>query len=142
MRQLLKKNIYSYRYNTAFGEVINGCFLAKRKDPGTWMNHSLIDSFIRLHKLGYAISAEAYADNELVGGLYGLLLGKIFFGESMFTSQRNASKFAFIQLIRQLRAQGIALIDCQVYTDHLKSLGAEFISRKHFIETLQQNITT
>ncbi len=91
-----------------------------------------------MHKKGWAISAEAWQNNELVGGLYGVRMGRLFFGESMFSLVSNASKFAFIQLVSQLMQEKVVLIDCQVYTEHLESLGAEMISRKDFQEYLQQ----
>lgn len=139
MRQVLKQRFFEYRYNTAFEDVLNGCAYTERKEAGTWINPSVIKSFIRLHKLGYAVSAEAFFENALVGGLYGILMGKVFFGESMFSKKANASKFAFIRLTEQLKNAGIVIIDCQVYSNHLKTLGAEFISRKKFIEIITEN---
>ncbi len=139
MRQVLKQQVFEYRYNAAFEDVLNGCAYAERKEAGTWINPSVIKSFIRLHKLGYAVSAEAFFENALVGGLYGILMGKVFFGESMFSKKANASKFAFITLTEQLKNAGIVIIDCQVYSNHLKTLGAEFISRKKFIEIITEN---
>ena len=93
-----------------------------------------------MHKQGLAISAEAWKNNTLVGGLYGIRMGRLFFGESMFSLVSNASKFAFIQLVSQLMSEDVVLIDCQVYTAHLESLGAEMISRKDFQGYLQQNL--
>jgi leucyl/phenylalanyl-tRNA--protein transferase len=93
-------------------------------------------AYIRLHEEGYAHSAEAWLDGRLVGGLYGIRMGRAFFGESMFSKESNASKYAFIQYVRLLRAEGVELIDCQVYTEHLESLGARMIPRSEFIKKL------
>ena len=93
-------------------------------------------AYIKLHELGYAHSAEAWKDGELVGGLYGIRLGKVFFGESMFSKISNASRFAFIKYVQQLRQEGFELVDCQVYTAYLESLGAKMINRKDFITRL------
>ncbi len=91
-----------------------------------------------MHELGYAVSAETWKDGILVGGAYGLKIGKIFFGESMFSKIDNASKYAFLQLVQNLKQEGVELIDCQVYTEHLESLGAKMISRKEFINTINE----
>jgi leucyl/phenylalanyl-tRNA---protein transferase len=93
---------------------------------------------LRLHQLGYAHSAETWSEGQLVGGLYGIRLGRIFFGESMFSRKSNASKYAFIKYVQQLKTEGIELIDCQVYTPHLESLGARMIDRPSFIRLLEQ----
>ena len=98
----------------------------------------MVDAYCNLHQLGYAHSAEAWSDGELVGGLYGVRLGGLFFGESMFSHKSNASKYAFIKYVEQLKAEGVLLIDCQVYTEHLESLGAKMIMREQFIHLLEQ----
>jgi leucyl/phenylalanyl-tRNA---protein transferase len=117
------------------------CQSLNRKDQdGTWITEDLKESFIELHRLGHAHSAEAWINNELVGGLYGIKMGPFFFGESMFSKVSNASKFAFIHWVRQLQEEGIILIDCQVYTEHLESLGAKMIPREDFIQLLKQHI--
>lgn len=137
MKQLLKKNAFDFRVNTAFADVISNCSAVRRKgDPGTWINEGIIKAFTRLHELGYAYSAEVWQNGELVGGLYGMLLGKVFFGESMFSLRSNASKYAFICWVQLLRENGIQLIDCQVYTEHLQSLGARMIPRGEFVALL------
>jgi leucyl/phenylalanyl-tRNA--protein transferase len=119
--------------NKAFAQVIQHCRIAKRpNDTGTWISDEIENAYVNLFKKGFAHSAEAWQNNELVGGLYGVLIGKVFFGESMFANKSNASKFAFINWVNVLKKNGIALIDCQVYTPHLQSLGAEFISREAF----------
>jgi leucyl/phenylalanyl-tRNA--protein transferase len=97
-------------------------------------------AYTKMHELGYALSAEVWKDNNLVGGVYGIKLGKIFFGESMFSKINNASKYAFIKLVEHLAEMGVGLIDCQVYTEHLESLGAGMISRKEFSEKLKELI--
>jgi len=138
MMQVIRKNIFQFSTNRAFKEVIQFCKLLKRKDQdGTWITDELESSLIELHHLGFAHSAEAWQDGELVGGLYGIKMGKVFFGESMFSKVSNASKFAFISLVDELRSEGIQIIDCQVYTAHLESLGARMIDRKDFIEMIQ-----
>ena len=142
MRQVLKQDGvgFEFRIDTAFEEVIFNCSRVEREgQDGTWISDEVIDAYTALHKLGYVHSAEAWYDGMLVGGLYGVLLGQVFFGESMFSLQSNASKYAFIKWVEVLKANGIVLIDCQVYTKHLESLGAENISRQLFIEILNQN---
>ena len=142
MKQLLKRNAFAFTINAAFEKVIRSCMMMKRKEgDGSWINEEVIIAYNNLHKLGYAHSAEVWVNDELAGGLYGLKMGKLFFGESMFSTVSNASKYAFISYIHQLIQEGIVLIDCQVYTEHLESLGAQMISRNEFIYTLEANIT-
>ena len=137
MQRVIKRNEFEFRIDTAFDEVIQNCRLIKRKGmDGTWISDSIVAAYTQLHQLGHVHSAEAWQDGRLAGGLYGVQLGKIFFGESMFSKATNASKFAFIQLVETLKQQGVVLIDCQVYTAHLESLGARMIKRKKFIEML------
>jgi leucyl/phenylalanyl-tRNA--protein transferase len=134
MKKLIQKNSFDFTMNTAFEKVIHDCKVIKRPGQrGTWITDEVEKAYIQMHKDGWAISAEAWKDNELVGGLYGIKLGNIFFGESMFSKKSNASKFAFIKLIENLKEQNIKLIDCQVFTEHLESLGARMISRKEFV---------
>jgi leucyl/phenylalanyl-tRNA--protein transferase len=141
MRAIIKKNIFTFTINKAFAEVITNCKRISRKDQeSTWITDEVRKAYITLHNSGIAHSAEAWADGELVGGLYGVRLGNIFFGESMFSHASNASKFAFINYVEQLKKEGVQLIDCQVYTEHLESLGAQMIPRKKFIELLNQNL--
>jgi len=137
MRPVLNNGTFKFRVNTAFEEVINNCKNANRKDqPGTWITDEVREAFINLHKCGYAVSAEAWKNGELAGGVYGVLLGKVFFEESMFSKQPNASKFAFISYIKYLQKQQVQLIDCQVYTSHLQTLGARMIERENFLQLL------
>ena len=137
MKQVLKSGKYQFRVNTAFEYVINNCkSIARPGQPGTWITNEVEQAYTQLHFMGLAHSAETWYEGKLVGGLYGVLIGTVFFGESMFTHQSDASKFAFINWVTQLQQLGVTLIDCQVYTAHLQSLGARMISRKEFVDTL------
>ncbi len=139
MQQLLKRNAFMFTINKAFAQVINHCKLNERKgQDGTWITKDVEKAYNKLHALGYAQSAEVWQNDELVGGLYGIRLGKVFFGESMFSLVSNASKYAFISFTQQLISEGVELIDCQVYTPHLESLGARMIPRAEFIEMLNK----
>jgi leucyl/phenylalanyl-tRNA---protein transferase len=138
MRQLLKKNTFRFTINTAFSEVINNCkSISRRGQDGTWITDEIKEAYNRLHQEGYAHSAEVWLENELVGGLYGVRMGKVFFGESMFSKVSNASKYAFISYVQQLMKEDVQLIDCQVYTEHLESLGARMMSRTTFIQLVK-----
>lgn len=140
MRSILKKQLFSFSVNQAFVEVISNCKKITRKDQeSTWITEEMTSAYIRFHQEGFAQSAEAWHNGELVGGLYGVRLGKVFYGESMFSKMSNASKFAFILLVEQLKKEGVEIIDCQVYTEHLESLGARMIPRKTFISILNQH---
>lgn len=141
MRNVINKHLFKFSVDKAFTNVIQNCRKAKRTDQdGTWISDEIEMAYEELFKKGFAHSAEAWQDNQLVGGLYGVLIGKVFFGESMFANKSNASKFAFINWIEVLQKNGIELIDCQVYTPHLESLGAEFISRDKFNDLLKRLI--
>jgi leucyl/phenylalanyl-tRNA--protein transferase len=141
MRAVIKKETFTFTTNKAFAEVIGNCKNTPRKDQdSTWISDEMKIAYTELHRRGYAHSAEAWNDGKLVGGLYGLRLGNIFFGESMFSRVSNASKFAFIKYVELLKKEGVHLIDCQVYTEHLESLGARMVPRKQFIEILNQNL--
>ena len=141
MRNVLNKHLFQFSVDKVFTHVIRDCRLAKRKDDaGTWISDEIEEAYNNLFEKGYVHSAEAWQNNELVGGLYGVLIGKVFFGESMFANTSNASKFAFIKWVEVLQKNGIKLIDCQVYTPHLESLGAEFISRAEFNALLNKLI--
>ena len=137
MRQLIKRATYSFTINKAFTTVIDNCrMVSRRGQEGTWISDEIKHAYTKMHELGYAHSAEAWQNGELVGGLYGIRLGNIFFGESMFSKVSNASKYAFISYVQQLQQEGVQLIDCQVYTEHLESLGARMINRKEFLKYL------
>ena len=135
MRQLLRNSDFKVTVNKGFSQVIEECSKTKREgQSGTWITRSMIDAYNELHKLGYAKSVEVWQDDELVGGLYGIDLGNnIFCGESMFSKVSNSSKVAFITFVQNTSYK---LIDCQVYTSHLESLGAEEISRKEFLNRI------
>lgn len=139
MRPILNGQKFRFSINESFSDVMAQCRQIKRPgQQGTWINGDIIDAYTKLHTLGIAWSAEAWAGDQLAGGLYGIRLGRVFFGESMFTRVSNASKFAFIRWVQYLQQEGTALIDCQVYTDHLASLGARMIPRSNFISYLDQ----
>ncbi|TAL40407.1 MAG: leucyl/phenylalanyl-tRNA--protein transferase [Chitinophagaceae bacterium] len=141
MKQLLTKNAFDFTVNNAFEKVINSCKSVTRKgQDGTWITDEVKKAYINLHRKGYAHSAEVWKNGELVGGLYGIRFGKIFFGESMFSNVSNASKFAFIKYAELLKGEGVRLIDCQVYTGHLESLGAKMIERSEFTRLLKELI--
>jgi len=139
MKQVIKRKEFDYAFNTSFSDVIHHCKVNNRPGQlGTWITDEVESAYTELHKVGLAVSAEAWKNGVLVGGLYGIRMGRLFFGESMFSHVSNASKFAFIQLVSQLVREEVVLIDCQVYTEHLESLGAEMISRKAFKTYLQK----
>lgn len=139
MRQLMKKNTFKVTFNTAFSQVIANCKAINREaqgETGTWITDEMEEAYNKLHELGVAKSVEVWKGDELVGGLYGLEINSIFCGESMFSKMSNASKVAFIHLVQTKKYK---LIDCQIYNDHLASLGAEEISREEFLEFLFLN---
>ncbi len=137
MQKVLKSGKFRLSWNTQFEKVIDACAVIKRRDQGgTWITPEMKKAYIRLHQLGFAKSVEVWEGELLVGGLYGIDLGHVFCGESMFSRSSNASKFAFIHLAKTLEEQNYELIDCQVYTAHLESLGAQEIPRKRFVEIL------
>jgi leucyl/phenylalanyl-tRNA--protein transferase len=138
MKQLLKKQSFEFSINRDFNAVISHCkAISRRGQDGTWITEEMRNAFNDLHAAGYAHSAEVWLNGELAGGLYGIRLGKIFYGESMFSRFSNASKYAFIRYMEQLKTEGVELIDCQVYTSHLESLGARMISRKQFLNLIK-----
>ena len=136
MNQLLKNKAFEVTVNKSFKDVITACSKTKRTNQdGSWITKNMIEAYTKLHKQGYAKSVEVWKNDKLVGGLYGVDLGNgVFSGESMFSKESNASKFGFISFIRSSKYK---LIDCQVYTNHLESLGAEEISRKDFLTFLE-----
>ncbi|MDF1517434.1 MAG: leucyl/phenylalanyl-tRNA--protein transferase [Lutibacter sp.] len=139
MRQIIRKNQFRATFNQNFSEVIANCKNSYREGQGgTWITDEMEQAYINLHNLGVAKSVEVWEGNELVGGLYGIDLGHIFCGESMFSKVSNASKFAFIYLVQKLEKEHYTLIDCQVYNAHLDSLGAEEISREIFLTYLKK----
>jgi leucyl/phenylalanyl-tRNA--protein transferase len=142
MRTLINRDAFDFTINKAFPEVISQCkTITRREQRGTWITEEVRHAYIHLHRAGWAHSAEAWQNGELVGGLYGIRMGKVFFGESMFSKLTNASKYVFIKYVEHLKSEGVELIDCQVYTDHLKSLGAEMIPREKFISLIKSLIS-
>lgn len=139
LRKTIKKKLYTVTLDTAFDEVMDACAEPRKEDAGTWITPEMKDAYCKLHKQGYAHSVEAWLNGELVGGLYGVAIGRVFFGESMFARRTDASKVAFVHLVQQLRCWGYALIDCQVHSGHLASLGAINIPRQDFIGLLEQH---
>ncbi len=140
MKKLLKKNTYKISFDTCFRDVISNCSNLRR-ESGTWITNDMIEAYCKLHELGYAHSVEAWYEDKLVGGLYGISIGKCFFGESMFSTMSNASKAAFITLCKKLEEKEYVMVDCQVYTEHLESLGAVNISREKFLEIVEEGIS-
>lgn len=139
MKPVINKGVYRFTMNRAFKEVVTLCKTINRKDGlGTWINSEIVEAYVQLHERGFAQSAEAWFEGRLVGGLYGVSIGKVFYGESMFSAMPNASKFAFISLVQRLKKEGLQLIDCQIKSEHLMSLGAELIPRKNFNDLLKQ----
>ena len=137
MQQLINRKVYRFTINQSFENVIVQCKTIKRKDDsGTWINEDIVNAYTKLHQKGFAISAEAWLGEELAGGLYGVKIGDVFFGESMFSRHANASKFAFIKMVDYLQKEGLKLIYCQMRTDHLISLGAEMIDQEQFQQQL------
>ena len=134
--KLLRGKPFNVTSNRAFADVIDACAALRQQCGGTWITAEMRDAYCRLHEFGYAHSVEAWRNDALVGGLYGVCLGRCFFGESMFFRESNASKVAFVTLVRQLQEQGFALVDCQLPSDHLASLGARSISRSEFLQRL------
>lgn len=138
MRRLMEKEVFRVTRNQCFERVIAACAEVSRKgQEGTWITSGMEAAYIRLHEAGHAVSYEVWQGNELVGGLYGVDLGGVFCGESMFSHVSNASKAGFIQMVRELQEKKYRMVDCQVYTPHLESLGAGLISRRDFLGILQ-----
>lgn len=138
LRKTIKQQKYTVRMDTAFAEVIAACAEPRKDGHGTWITREMTQAYIQLHKHGFAHSIEAWSDDQLVGGLYGVSIGHVFFGESMFTRRSDASKVAFAFLVTQLRQQDFGLIDCQVFSTHLATLGARVILRENFVNLLDQ----
>ncbi len=139
LKKVLKKNPFEVRFNTAFREVMSACSLAKRpQQSGTWISDALIDAYCQLHARRHTISSECWLDNSLVGGCYGVIIGNMFYGESMFHTKTNASKIAFVHLVEHLKNQGVGMIDCQMKTPLLASFGGREIPREEFSQILSK----
>jgi leucyl/phenylalanyl-tRNA---protein transferase len=135
----LKRNEYEIRFDTAFAHVIERCARSGERRFGTWITDGMRRAYLELHRQGYAHSVEAWQHDVLAGGLYGISLGRMFFGESMFTERTDASKVALVGLVERLRAWDFLLIDCQVMNPHLESLGAEPMARTEFLKQVRAN---
>jgi leucyl/phenylalanyl-tRNA--protein transferase len=140
LRRNLARGAYETRFDTAFRDVIEACAAPRDGQGGTWIVPEMVHAYTRLHELGFVHSVESWLDGELAGGLYGMALGKVFFGESMFARAPDASKVALVKLVERLRAQGFRVIDCQQSTPHLASLGAREIPRNAFAQLVQESI--
>jgi leucyl/phenylalanyl-tRNA--protein transferase len=140
LRKQIRKQRFRVTFDRDFAAVIHACAQPRDDDCGTWITEQMQQAYIKLHQLGVAHSVEVWQDDLLVGGLYGLAIGKLFFGESMFSHRSNASKVGYVTLVEQLYRWGYALIDCQVHSEHLESLGAQLIPRTEFLELLTTHI--
>ena len=138
LTKTLRNGPYTSRVDGDFGATIRACAAPRRSGPDTWLNPDMIASYEQLHELGFAHSIETYHAGQLVGGLYGIALGGVFFGESMFSLERDASKAALARLVEECRARDIRVIDCQVASGHLASLGAREVSRAQFVALLRR----
>ena len=138
MIKVIKKELFKVTLDSCFREVIQACSEPRKEGNGTWLTPEMIEAYCQLNELGFAHSVECWLDKKLVGGLYGIAIGKVFFGESMFSRVSNASKLAFIHLVYQLQTWGYKLIDCQVQSNHLRSLGSQDIPRTDFVKLLNQ----
>ena len=136
LSKCLRKNQFNVTFNSAFSDVLNACAAARKGIKDTWITQDIKLAYLNLFKMGYAHSVECWQDEELVGGLYGLAIGKVFFGESMFSRVSNASKVALVQLAKSLESMDFRIIDCQVHSSHLQSLGAKPMQRELFIKIL------
>ena len=138
LAKTLRSGRFRCRLDTAFAATIRACAAPRRSGADTWLNEDMIESYEELHRMGYGHSVEAWRGDELVGGLYGLQLDGVFFGESMFSRERDASKVALARLVEECRRRGIELIDCQIASSHLASLGARELSRNEFVRLLRR----
>lgn len=140
--RLIRQQLFTITMDRAFGRVIDACAtIPRRREQSTWIVPEMVQAYTRLHQLGFAHSVECWRQGELAGGLYGVAMGKIFFGESMFSRSPNSSKVALATLVDQLKKWGFALIDCQVASDHLLQFGAREVSRRNFEKRLNDAIT-
>ena len=137
LAKVLRNRSYEIRVDTAFREVMTACAAPRDAEGGSWIGPEIIDGYCELHQLGHAHSIETWIDGELAGGLYGVALGKMFYGESMFARRNDASKIAFVHLVQKLQQWGFGMIDCQMFTHHLHSFGAQLIPRTQFAATLK-----
>lgn len=136
LRRALIKGGFELRVDTAFDDVLAGCAAPRRYTDATWITSDMVRAYVRLHRMGWAHSFETWQAGELVGGLYGVAIGRVFFGESMFARVTDASKVALVRMVRFLEERGFAFIDCQVASEHMTSLGARTIPRREFLSLL------
>lgn len=140
LRKAVARGAFETRFDTAFADVMRACAEPRDGQAGTWIVPEMVAAYTRLHELGFAHSVESWRDGRLAGGLYGILLGRVFFGESMFSRETDASKVALVKLVARLEALGVGLVDCQQATRHLASLGAREIPRREFAQRLAESI--
>ena len=140
LAKVLRNSTYEIRFDTAFQDVMRACAAPRPGQNGTWITDDMVNAYAKLHSLGYAHSVETWVEGELAGGLYGIAIGGMFYGESMFMRRRDASKIALVQLVRQLATRGFGMIDCQMRTGHLASLGGREIPRTEFSQRLAELI--
>jgi leucyl/phenylalanyl-tRNA--protein transferase len=140
LRKAVDRGIFETRYDTAFEQTMKACAAPRDGQAGTWIVPAMVAAYTRLHELGFAHSVESWRDGRLAGGLYGILLGRVFFGESMFSRETDASKVALVKLVGRLQSLGVRVIDCQQATRHLASLGAREIPRREFAHLLAESI--
>lgn len=138
LAKVIRNKAYRITFDTAFRDVMAGCAAPRGEQAGTWISDDMIEAYVALHHAGYAHSFECWHEDELVGGLYGMAIGKMFYGESMFARQADASKITFVHAVQWLAAQGFGLIDCQMHTEHLARFGAREISRDEFMQQLTE----
>ena len=140
LAKVLRNSAYEIRFDTAFQDVMRACAAPRPGQNGTWITDDMVNAYAKLHSLGYAHSVETWVEGELAGGLYGIAIGGMFYGESMFMRRRDASKIALVQLVRQLARRGFGMIDCQMRTGHLASLGGRESPRTEFSQRLAELI--
>ncbi len=140
LRKAVARATFETRYDTAFERVMRECAAPREGQAGTWIMPEMVAAYTRLHEMGFAHSVESWKDGELAGGLYGILLGHVFFGESMFSRETDASKVALVKLVERVRSLGVRVIDCQQATRHLASLGAREIPRREFVQRISESI--
>ncbi|NVK37796.1 MAG: leucyl/phenylalanyl-tRNA--protein transferase [Gammaproteobacteria bacterium] len=138
LAKFIRKGLYTVTSDTCFADVMRSCAAPRNDQNGTWINQDMIKAYTKLHEIGFAHSVECWQNDELIGGLYGIAIGKAFFGESMFSTKDNASKVAFAVLCENLSSWGFEIIDCQVHNPHLESLGAIEIPREEFLDILDR----
>ncbi len=138
MKKYIKRHKIEIRLNRDFHDTMHRCRMKREKSEGTWIGDDMEEAYLALHKEGFAVSVEAYEDGELAGGLYGAVIGRCFFGESMFSDKKNGSKTALIGLSGVLRDKEFSFIDCQFYTEHLESMGGRYVGWEVYIEMLKE----